>query len=1224
MRTLSYLTLFAAFLASCGSVKPYVKKGTQEPLPADTKVAHTLFLIGDDGAPKIETTDPVLKNLSSDLAQSENATLVFLGDNIYPHGLPEDSAEDREIAAKQLTTQLDVSASFNGKTIFIPGNHDWDHWRKEGLASINRQEVFIRDYAKGKDISLIPQKGCAGPVEVPLNDSVILLIVDTQWWLHQYEKNVNPDSCNEVTNDVTFLEAIDDALTRNADKQVIMMGHHPLVSNGLHGGHFPIKDHLFPLHSLNKNLWIPLPGLGSIYPFYRKYFGHIQDIPHPRYKALRNALFNLFEKHGSVIYACGHEHSLQYHELPHLQHIMSGAGCKNTYARRGIKKAQFTHQSTGYAQLDFMTNGELWLQYTSVDEAGNATKTFTKKLWSNTLKANQKTQNYPDSVEVIPGPNFKASGLKKTFMGSHYREAWQMPVKVPVLDLYKEAEGLTPLRKGGGMQTKSLRFKGGDGREYVIRLVEKFPAKALPPELRKTLAADVVKDQMSSAHPYGAFLIPDLAEAAGIYHTNPKLVFVPDDPKLKEYQKEFGGNLALFEERPSNSQMDQPFFGKADDIDGTLTVVDNLQEDHDNQVDQQFVLRSRLFDMLIGDWDRHDDQWKWAEFKSKKKSIYRPIPRDRDQVFYKTNGLFPSIANRKWAVRKFQNYDYKVRDIEGLNFNARYFDRSFLTEPTWEDWEKEIRFIQENITDEVIAQSFSFLPDSVRKNTQSVEEKLKYRREHLREMVEPYYKSLAKEVNIVTSDKAEKIKINRYTDSTKVRIWGLSKTKRKKKDKVYERVFLNSETRFINIYALGGDDIVELKNDTKNGIKIRIITGEGQDTIRDESQVAGLAKKTHIFDTKNTQVEKSSETRARLSDRPEVHAYDRKAFKYNSLMPLVDFGYNVDDGVFLGGGFLWTTHGFRKEPFASKQKLTGKIATQSAAFDFKYKGTFTDVFGKWDLDVLSTVFFPNFQFNYYGAGNESDRNEDLAGRFDRFYKTRMNQVNGVIGVKNKGISLGTKVEYTDLQNRFDRFINSTESSLQSSDFDPKRYVGFFANYAIEKVNDKNFPTRGVRLNYATDWLINANESSKHFAKLNTDMRLYFSVGNHRPVTFAYRLGGATNIGNYEFFQANFLSGTENVRGYNRNRFAGRSLAYHNVEARWKLADIKTYLFPAKLGLNTFWDAGRVWEDNENSNKLHHGLGGGFWAYLSKTLVIDFNYARSDDNNFILTNTRLFF
>ncbi|MDA0714236.1 MAG: hypothetical protein O2867_09045 [Bacteroidetes bacterium] len=61
---------------------------------------------------------------------------------------------------------------------------------------------------------------------------------------------------------------------------MVVVGHHPLKSNGEHGGRFTLKDHIFPLTAKFPNAYIPLPGLGSIYPLYRSMLGDKQDIQH--------------------------------------------------------------------------------------------------------------------------------------------------------------------------------------------------------------------------------------------------------------------------------------------------------------------------------------------------------------------------------------------------------------------------------------------------------------------------------------------------------------------------------------------------------------------------------------------------------------------------------------------------------------------------------------------------------------------------------------------------------------------------------------------------------------------------------------------------------------------------------------------------------------------------------------------------------------------------------
>src|SRR5438876_10669420 len=93
-----------------------------------------------------------------------------------------------------------------------------------------------------------------------------------------------------------------------------------------------------------------------------------------------------------------------------------------------------------------------------------------------------------DSVTVVPGKDYAASGGHRFFFGSHYRDLWTTPIRVPVLSLRSFAGGLTPLRKGGGQQTKSLRFKGANGREYAFRSVSKNATAVLPADLRETFA----------------------------------------------------------------------------------------------------------------------------------------------------------------------------------------------------------------------------------------------------------------------------------------------------------------------------------------------------------------------------------------------------------------------------------------------------------------------------------------------------------------------------------------------------------------------------------------------------------------------------------------------------------------------------------------------------------------------------------------------------------------
>lgn len=135
-----------------------------------------------------------------------------------------------------------------------------------------------------------------------------------------------------------------------------------------------------------------------------------------------------------------------------------------------------------------------------------------------------------DSVTVVPGAQYRKSGLYQAFFGRRYRDLWTAAVRVPVLDLATFGGGLRPLKKGGMQQTKSLRFLGADGRQYAFRSIDKDPSVVLPEGLRETFAGRIFQDQISAAHPLGALVVPPILTAAGVLHASPVLVMMPDDP----------------------------------------------------------------------------------------------------------------------------------------------------------------------------------------------------------------------------------------------------------------------------------------------------------------------------------------------------------------------------------------------------------------------------------------------------------------------------------------------------------------------------------------------------------------------------------------------------------------------------------------------------------------------------------------------------------------------
>jgi len=104
-------------------------------------------------------------------------------------------------------------------------------------------------------------------------------------------------------------------------------------------------------------------------------------------------------------------------------------------------------------------------------------------------------------ITVIPGEEYEAGWLYEFFFGAHWRDIWTTPLKVEILDLNNFDGGIDPIKRGGGQQTKSLRFKSNTGQIWKFRSVSKDPSKILPADLQETIADDIVQDQISTANP---------------------------------------------------------------------------------------------------------------------------------------------------------------------------------------------------------------------------------------------------------------------------------------------------------------------------------------------------------------------------------------------------------------------------------------------------------------------------------------------------------------------------------------------------------------------------------------------------------------------------------------------------------------------------------------------------------------------------------------------------
>ncbi|KHJ36591.1 outer membrane protein/protective antigen OMA87 [Pedobacter glucosidilyticus] len=1236
---ISFIVLSSFLYAACTTYKPFYAKKEKEWQTANNpdtlSLKYTVFLVGDVGNPDLSRQEPTLKLMESQMfsydtvvSKTGSDTLIkklsnpkdvaiFLGDNIYDKGLPEPDDYDREEKEKRLVEQLKIVKDFKGRKIFIPGNHDWNHSRPGGLAAVKRQEQFVEQYLDSTDV-FIPSNGCAGPVEVRMNKDLVIIVLDSEWWLHKHSKsNRYQQGCTAVSKE-QVLTQVKDIILKNKGKNILFTQHHPLFSNGKHGGYFTLIDYIFPLTLVKDNLYIPLPILGSLYPLLRQYGLSRQDISNKDYQQLKNGLLSILNNAENVVFAAGHEHALQFTKYQNLNHIISGAGSKNSALFKG-NNALFGHGTKGFARLNYYTNGQCWVEFWEPVKDGSTGKLMYRKPLYATApsKAEIKEEDLLDLQDsmkyVAVGKQYRASNFKKKILGEHYRNVWATPVEIPYLDLTKYAGGLKPLQLGGGKQTTSLRMIGKDSIQYQFRTVNKDPSDLLPNGFETTFADDFLQDQISSAHPFGALTIPEMASAAGIYHTKPQLVYMPYSRLLGPYLAEVGGRVGIIEIRPDENLSLYKNFGRTKNAIGTETLYEKLKEDNDNEVDQKSFLKARLFDMLIGDWDRHEDQWRWAEFEKDKGAIYRPIPRDRDQVYTKFDGLLPSLF--KSFVADIQHFGYEIKDPAELSIAARNLDRNFLNELNLKDWQKIAKELQTELTDSVITSSIKAMPkEAFMVSGNEIIEKLKSRRNQLHDVAVSYYKTLAKEVTIAGSDKYEYLEITREADSTLVCLY---KTRKEGNIDtiIYSRKFDNSLTKELNFFLLDERDSAIVKGKSKHPLKIRIVGGDGKDRITDTSNTGKIV----IYDTPENNISGSKNTRIVLSNKAWINQYTPNWFKYDKagIAPSVDYPNGLD-GPSFGLSHQIKRYGFRKDPYAFEQKITALYAPKNGAFEVKYRSIFHSLFAKkYDLVFSGDFAGPAYSFNYYGIGN-STPNENHVD----FYRVRSRalQANAYFQYRlseRAKFGIGPGLAYVDImKNRPNSFIGNLADDFSNTD----KFITI-KSYADLDLRDRKInPQTGFRwlstINYI--WQTNA-EQYKHL-NLYTSFSGYATPNISFPVTFAIRLGAETNIGDYQFYHASSLGNNENLRGFRNQRFSGKTAYFANTEVRIPVTKIRGYILTGDFGVFGFYDTGRVHSAQIESNTWHQGYGPGVWLNLFDNIFISLGYGFSREDKVLSFNT----
>ncbi|MEB8345236.1 hypothetical protein OO010_04210 [Flavobacteriaceae bacterium KMM 6898] len=1220
------LTLLMVFLNGCATFKEQMSPDLMHVDEENEKPIHSFYIAGGLGNMKEGKEEQVLNLLKAELEKApKNSTLIFTGDNISP------KVDQWESDRKQIESQIAITDNFKGQTIFMPGDFEWKSFDADKMETV---EDYIKD--KNKDgLSVFPENAC--PLErIVLNDQLDMILIDSQWFIGNWDrvKGINR-KCTDIITRRRFAEELEGMINDGQNKNIVIAMHHPIFSNGVFAGKETFSDQL-----------TPLPVVGSIVNRVGDWAGFSnKELNSRRYNYLRILVAALAHDSDRITLISGHEEGLQYLIGGGIHQIVSGSLGGKTATKRSEDeiitiggsldyKGVYTYGEMGFAKLEYFKNGSSRVIFITQDSAAsekafNVLPKFKEKARIDIPAASTKKYVQESVLNGDQKRNLEKTGFYKFIWGDRYREYFGKEITAKVVSLDTLYGGLKITQEGGGHQSYSLRLEDGNGKEYAMRSLRKNALKFLKfkvkgvafeaEDFKGTLTEEFISDFFTTAHPYIQLVISPMARKVDVNHASPELFYVPKQKSLGELNASYGDELYYIEERPSDrhknfvgyNQANPEKSGRIPDFESTTDVLEKLKKDESYDVEQRSFVRARIFDMLIGDWDRHQDQWRWAEYELESgDKRFLPIPRDRDGAFTKFDGVaFPLIKRFMPKSRFWQSYSAELDNVPWFMAQGNSLDRAFVTKYGAEIWTEEAEFIQKQLTKEDIDAAFLRLPIEVRDSTaNNIKRSLIGRLANLKGMATEYGQYLNKVVTLHGTEKDDRITVTRLSEGrTRVVIRRVLSDEPNKL--IFDRTFDKDETKELWIYGLGDKDEFIVEGEGDGELFVRLVGGYGEDTYTIENK-----KALKVYDWKSEE----SKFEKRVPAKQLTNSYDTNTFHWrhftentNTLLP--NLGFRTDDGLYLGATNVYTNNGFNGNPFRQKHTVAANYYFKFEGVELNYQGVFANIFPKWNFEIDGYFTNDRFSNNFFGLGNETFNPDDELGK--DYNRARMRQVKLNAGIayrtlKIKGIYESFKVN--ENENRY--FI---PENVDPNIFDSQDYVGGEVSISYNHDDADDFPTKAVYMGLTGGYKTNLNLGDNAFGYAGIKFGFSQKVIPSGNLVLGIMTEYKTNFGDeYFFYHAPSIGGDNGLRGFRNERFTGKSYFYQSSDLRLRLKRIVTAVAPITIGVYGGFDYGRVWLENDASNQWHTSQGGGFWISGYRFLALNVGFFNSVEGNMV--------
>lgn len=1156
----------------------------------ERQVSQVFYLTGNTGLDYGNHSAELLNAITTMSQKDDHATFLGLG-NITKNGFPNEEKKREKVKEHLMATLLSPLEKFNGKVIYIPGTNEWI---ENGHKALDDMESFIQDNSKAE---FWPNDGCVREIENLGTDNVELLMIDSQWFLEDWDDHIYINNKCEIKTLDDFFTKFKDDLKDEQNKTVIVAIHHSVLS------------------ASKLNFLENIGGTGK------------EDYYSDRRSQLRSQLETLASQFPDVIFVSASDRNLQYINDDGIPQIISGAASKNL---QQVKRADddnilFTSKTHGFSRLTVYTDNSSSVEFYSTANG------ITEKLFQKDIKRQQTTldevdfgaiEKYGDTYKasIYTAEETQKSKLYRFFYGEHYRDVYRKEIEAPVLNLNTLPGNVHAISEGGGTQSRSLRLIDDNENEYTLRELRKSATRFLQTlvtdhdvtdYIRNTVAEDLVQDFYTAAHPYAPFALNTMFDSLDIMNAEPKIYYVPKQKRLNIFNEDYGDKLYMLEAHAGDENKDFERFGSADDILSTTDLFAELRDSKKHFVDEENYIKERLTDILVGDWDRHQDQWRWAAYEQEDGTTrYDVIRRDRDQAFPKYDGPFIKMLKASfWIFRKMQSYDDTVDNVKWLNISGYPLDQTIIKTSDWSVWKEQVDFIQKNLTDATIDAAFKTLPEAVQdESIRNISKNLKIRRDNLESIARDYYEVLNRHQVVLGTNEDDDFLITRKPD-------GVTNIKMSVEDSlVFDHDYKKGVTNEIWMYGLDGEDRFMIEGEGTNLIRLKILGGENND-IYDfknsrRAKVYDYKSKKNTFEQRNT--------RKWLVDSYDINNYDsdKRKLTSNTIFPSV--GYDPDAGVKVGLQNTFTVQDLTNNPFSSQHKFTAAFYSATSGIELRYEGEFAHIFYNWNFGLDVRFTSPNYAINYFGTGNSTTYDEDAVGRdFNRVQLQQWNVAPSLMYRKD-GLQFSFGPTLQSIGVKFDA-SNVTQDLFAEGDdvFENQRYIG---GETTIKYKNKDaliaYPIRGYEFDLKVGYTSTIEKKfNNSFGYVKPTLSINYPLHSSGIVVMATKLGAHLNFGgDYEFYHGATVGGNRSLRGFRNERFNGNSAFYQSTDLRIGLARFRTNFVPIRMGFTAGFDYGRVWTEGGNSGQWHNNYGGSIFVNGFNALTANAGYYLSKEGN----------